>query len=92
MTAPDTQTPPAPHWWRRNALGLGALVVLIPLTVGVIAANEWSQYDAGHPTQPIIVQAGDAVRYDGAGSGRPVPSSPTIPPRRPDPVCCARPP
>lgn len=69
MTAPDTATPTAPHWWRRNALALAALVVLIPLTVGVIAANEWSQYDAGHATQPIIVQAGDAARYDGAGIG-----------------------
>ncbi|SFS13551.1 hypothetical protein SAMN04487846_2718 [Microbacterium sp. cf046] len=56
-------------WWRRNAVALVAIAVLLPATVGVIAVNEWSEWDLGHPTKPILVQPGDAVTYGGARLG-----------------------
>ena len=56
-------------WWRRNAAALAALVVLVPVTVGVIAANEWSDWDLGHPTKATTVDAGDSTIYGGATIG-----------------------
>lgn len=53
-------------WWRRNAAALAAVVVLVPVTVGVIAANEWSDGDLGHPTKATTVDAGDSAIYGGA--------------------------
>lgn len=58
------------EWWRRNAIALAALAVLIPATVASIGVNEWSQYDAGHPTRPVLVQPGGAVEYSGAQLSR----------------------
>ena len=40
-------------WWRRNGLPVAAIAVLLPLTVGVIGTNEWSEH--GRATQPIVV-------------------------------------
>jgi hypothetical protein len=56
-------------WWRRNAVPLVAVALLLPVTAGVIAANEWSEWDLGHATKPITVAAGGAVDYDGATVG-----------------------
>ena len=56
-------------WWRRNAAALAAVVVLVPVTVGVIAANEWSDWDLGHPTKATTVDAGDSTIYGGATIG-----------------------
>ena len=56
-------------WWRRNALSLAAIAVLLPVTVGVIAVNEWSAHDLGHPTKPITVEPGDSTTYAGARIG-----------------------
>lgn len=56
-------------WWRRNAVALAAVAVLLPATVGVIAVNEWSEYDLGHGTKPITVTPGDTVSYGGATIG-----------------------
>ena len=56
-------------WWRRNAVALAALVLLVPATVGVIAANEWSDWDLGHATKATTVDAGDATTYGGATIG-----------------------
>lgn len=56
-------------WWRRNAVGLAAFAVLLPLTVGVIAVNEWSEFDAGHATRPETVPVGDTTSYAGAVLG-----------------------
>ena len=56
-------------WWRRNAVPLAALVLLVPATVGVIAANEWSDWDLGHATKATTVDAGDATTYGGATIG-----------------------
>ena len=56
-------------WWRRNAISLAAVALLLPLTVGVIAVNEWSAYDLGNTTQPISVPAGESAAYAGATVG-----------------------
>jgi hypothetical protein len=56
-------------WWRRNAVALVALVVLVPVAVGVIAANEWSDWGLGHPTKATTVDAGDSTIYGGATIG-----------------------
>jgi len=56
-------------WGRRNALWLALAAVLAPLTVGVVAANEWSEWDLGHSTKPITVAAGESTSYSGARVG-----------------------
>lgn len=56
-------------WWRTNAAALVAIAVLVPVTVGAIAVNEWSSYDLGHATKPIHVEPGESARYDGARIG-----------------------
>lgn len=56
-------------WWRRNAVALGAVAVLLPLTAGVVAVNEWSEFDAGHATRPVTVHSGDSTVYAGATVG-----------------------
>ncbi len=56
-------------WWRRNAVSLAAIAVLLPVTVGVIAVKEWSEWDLGHATKPITVEVGDTVTYAGARIG-----------------------
>jgi hypothetical protein len=56
-------------WWRRNRIPLAAIAVLLPLTVGVIAMNEWSEWDLGHATKPIVVPAGETASYGGATIG-----------------------
>lgn len=56
-------------WWRRNAIPLVAVAVLLPLTAGVVAVNEWSEYDLGHATKPVTVPAGDSADYAGAVIG-----------------------
>ncbi|MGZ8804291.1 MAG: hypothetical protein ACXWZG_03190, partial [Microbacterium sp.] len=50
-------------------VSLAAIAVLLPVTVGVIAVNEWSAWDTGHATRPITVAAGEAVTYAGATIG-----------------------
>lgn len=56
-------------WWRRHGFSLAAVAVLLPVTVGVIAVNEWSAHDLGHATKPITVEPGASTRYDGARIG-----------------------
>lgn len=56
-------------WWRRSALWLAAIAVLLPVTVGVIAVNEWSDWDIGNPTRQIAVASGEDVAYGGATIG-----------------------
>ncbi len=56
-------------WWRRNAVSLVAIAVLLPATVGVIAVNEWSESDSGRATKPLTVAAGETVTYGGATVG-----------------------
>lgn len=61
-------------WWRRNALALGAVAVLLPATALTIGLQEWNDYFSGQPSAPIHVAAGDSVEFAGATWG-PVRSS-----------------
>ena len=56
-------------WWRRNAVPLVLVAVLLPVTAGVVAVNEWSEWDLGHGTKPITVEPGESVSYGGATIG-----------------------
>ena len=54
-------------WWRTNAVALGALVVLAPALVGVVAWNEWSQHDSG---RPVHVDTGGSATYGKIAAAR----------------------
>ncbi|PPF78932.1 hypothetical protein C5B96_13955 [Subtercola sp. Z020] len=54
-------------WLRRNGLALAAVVVLVPLTVGITFSNEWISYYAERPSQPVVVGAGAAADFAGTG-------------------------
>lgn len=64
-------------WWRRNAVPLTAIAVLLPVTVGVVAVNEWSAWDQAHPSRPVTVEPGASASYGGALIG-PATSSFTV--------------
>jgi len=53
-------------WWRRNALPLGLIVVLAPVTAAAISLNAWQDLDSVHRT---AVAVGDDVAYGGADVG-----------------------
>ena len=53
-------------WWRTNAVALGALVVLAPALVGVVAWNEWSKHGTG---RPVHIATGASATYEGARIG-----------------------
>lgn len=53
-------------WWRRNALPLVGVAVLLPATFGVVGWNEWNESFAEQPTQPVVASAGAAVEFEGA--------------------------
>ncbi|MCS5720107.1 hypothetical protein N1027_18405 [Herbiconiux sp. CPCC 205763] len=54
-------------WWRRNAIGLVAVAVLVPTTIAVTFQAEWGRYYAERPSQPITVATGDSIDFAGAG-------------------------
>lgn len=56
-------------WWRSNAVALGALVLLVPATYAALMWNEWSDVRQNTATQPITVDPGDTVDYEGATIG-----------------------
>lgn len=56
-------------WWRRNALALGALVVLAPVTVGSIVWHGWQDHNLFRNTIPIDVADGDSLDLAGADWG-----------------------
>lgn len=57
-------------WFKRNAVALGALVVLIPATVVVVGGYEWWDYFQGRPVIAIEPEAsGEAVTLHGAEFG-----------------------
>jgi hypothetical protein len=56
-------------WWRRNAIPLVVAAVLLPATAGVVAFNEWSEFDLGHGTKPVTVDPGESTAYAGATIG-----------------------
>lgn len=53
-------------WWRRNALPLVAVAVLLPATFGVVGWNEWNDYFSGRPTQPVVAPPAASVEFEGA--------------------------
>jgi len=63
-----TRTPRrARTWWRRNWVGLVAVVVLVPATLAVTFSAEWGRYYADRPSQPVPVAAGESIDFAGAG-------------------------
>jgi hypothetical protein len=56
-------------WWRANAVALGALVVLVPVTTLAVGWNEWWGYYSGRPSVPLTVEPGESVTYAGATVG-----------------------
>ena len=54
-------------WLRRNWIGLIAVGVLVPATVGITFANEWTEYFGGRPSAPTSVAAGDTVDFADSG-------------------------
>lgn len=53
-------------WWRRNALPLVSVAVLLPATFGVVGWNEWNEFFSGQPTQPVVAPAGASVEFEDA--------------------------
>jgi len=53
-------------WWRRNALPLAGVAVLLPVTFGVVGWNEWNESFAEEPTQPVVASPGTAVEFEDA--------------------------
>ncbi|WP_413317661.1 hypothetical protein AA0Z99_11990 [Agrococcus sp. 1P02AA] len=58
-----------PRWWRRNAIALVALAVLVPATGGAIAWQEWRTYYEFRHWQHIPVAAGASIELDGVDIG-----------------------
>ncbi len=56
-------------WWRRNALALAALALLIPGAVVVIGGQEWITYYGFRPISPIDVREGESADFAGATFG-----------------------
>ena len=44
-----------------------AVLVLVPLTLGITFQNEWVSYYQSRPSQPVEVAAGEAIDFGGAG-------------------------
>jgi len=44
-----------------------AVVVLLPLTIGITFQNEWGSYYQNRPSQPVDVAKGDRVEFGGTG-------------------------
>lgn len=62
--------PLVPHgWWRRNAIALVALAVLLPATAGAIAGQEFRTYYEGRHWQPTVVAEGGTIELGGATAG-----------------------
>jgi hypothetical protein len=50
-------------WLKRNAIALGAIVVLIPATVGLTFSAQWLGYFASRPSQPQVVAVHQSTEY-----------------------------
>ena len=60
---------PVTGWWRANAVGLGALVVLVPALAATILWNETAPGVANSPTRAIALAPGATTEYAGATVG-----------------------
>lgn len=57
-------------WWRRNALALGALVILLPAAVVVIAGTEWRDYFFEREySEPVYAGSDGIVEFAGTEWG-----------------------
>ncbi|WP_404429290.1 hypothetical protein LG299_08765 [Microbacterium lacus] len=54
-------------WWRRNAVALGVLVVVLPATFVTVASQESAQ--RGGASHDVFVALGESVKYAGATVG-----------------------
>lgn len=48
-------------WWRRNAVALGALAILTPVTFGAVAWDGWQDYYLFRNTLPVNVAEGNSI-------------------------------
>lgn len=54
-------------WLKKNWIGLVAVAVLMPATLGVTFAQQWTAYLANWPTAPVEVGETETARYAGTG-------------------------
>lgn len=57
------------RWWRRNAVALGAVAVLLPLTAVVIGGSEWWLVNQSRPVLPHTVPVGASADWAGMAWG-----------------------
>jgi hypothetical protein len=50
-------------WLRRNWIGLVAVAVLAPATVGITFATEWNAYFGERPSSPVSAAANETVDF-----------------------------
>jgi hypothetical protein len=55
------------HWLRKNWLGLAAIAVLLPATLGITFAQQWTAYFSSWASAPHEVAGGTTARYSGTG-------------------------
>ena len=51
------------RWLRRNWIGLVAVAVLLPATVGITFATQWSSYFGGRASDPVTVPSDTAENF-----------------------------
>lgn len=66
-------------WWRRNRRSLLAVVVLVPLTVGVAGGWEFWKQVQGRPTFAVTADAGTTIDFDGITFGPATAEQITVP-------------
>ncbi|WP_157518281.1 hypothetical protein [Microbacterium resistens] len=69
MTSPPDAVRQGRGWWRANRLSLLALLLLVPVTGGVIAGYEWWDYYFARPSFPVTPGKDGTVALAGASWG-----------------------
>jgi hypothetical protein len=54
------------RWLRRNWIGLIAVAVLLPATVGITFATQWNAYFGERPSAPVTVVSGETADFGNA--------------------------
>ena len=60
---------PVSEWWRRNAVAVGVLVILVPALAATVAWHEWSEANSGAPAPPAVLEQGQHTSYGEAVLG-----------------------
>jgi len=60
---------PVSEWWRRNAVAVGVLVILVPALAATVAWHEWSEANSGAPAPPAVLEQGQHTSYGEAVVG-----------------------